>query len=211
MFEPSSHVFLPSWNPLSKSSRVRSPHTMLKPLFVVFCRTLNAKMLHRWRIVLVRLVCPCKPFLAGMCGTMSPCELSGDVKSRRTWDKAMVYWYAIPLDVPSRGTSRWVWQGSGVAVWVKSTTVQWPLTWAMCPARATPWWTSGFPAQSMDSGQSPPGQSRGSQSRPSLSHASPVGLGDVGPQRRLSSPWLDCRGRRDGTTVRVSPSTCRLG
>jgi SRSO17 transposase len=39
----------------------------------------------------------------------------------------------------------------------------------------------------------PPGQSRCSHSIPSLSHASPVGLGDVGQKWWLAAPELDCR------------------
>lgn len=41
--------------------------------------------------------------------------------------------------------------------------------------------------------QSPPGQSRCSQSLPSLSHASPVGLGDVVDTCCLVAAWLDER------------------
>ena len=41
--------------------------------------------------------------------------------------------------------SRWVWPGSGAAVWAPAPTVTGPCPWAMCPARGIPWWTRGWP------------------------------------------------------------------
>jgi hypothetical protein len=57
--------------------------------------------------------------LAGMSGTMSPCDRSCEAKSRRTWDKAMGCWCSIPLGFPSPVASRWAWPVSGVAAWAK--------------------------------------------------------------------------------------------
>ena len=87
-----------------------------KPMSVVFCRTLNAKTSNRLPIALATLACPCKPSLAGTSGTMSPYDLSCDIKSRPTWDKAMGCRCLIPRDFPSPAASRSVWPDSGVAV-----------------------------------------------------------------------------------------------
>ena len=87
----------------SPSSRGRSPSNTPKPLSVGCCRTWNGKTSNLLRIVLATLVCPCQPSLAGMRGTMSPCDRHGDVKSRGTWDKAMGSWCSIPRDLPSAG------------------------------------------------------------------------------------------------------------
>src|SRR6266566_557633 len=101
------------------------------------CRTLNATTSHRLPIGLTTLACPCKPSWAGRSGTMSPCGLRCDIKSRRLWDQAMGCWCSTLLDFLSPAVSRSVWPDSGVGVWAQSTTAQWPCMWATSPATAT--------------------------------------------------------------------------
>jgi len=68
-------------------------------------------------------------------------ELRGQVKTHLgQGDGVLVF---DPSGFPKSGRESVGWHGNGVAAWAKSITARWPSTWAMSPARGTPWSTPG--------------------------------------------------------------------